>query len=178
MGFVILGLSFQSQSGLTASIVHLFNHGITKGAIFLLLGGVAMATGGTGLAHIQGLGRRMPLTSFGIVLCGLSLIGVPGTAGFVSKWFLILAALEQGQWWLVFLIVASSLLAVAYLWRFVEAAYFREPHAGTSGSRAVPWSMALPAGLLAAATVYFGLDTSFTVGSAARAAAGLLEALR
>jgi multicomponent Na+:H+ antiporter subunit D len=178
MGYVILGLSFQSQSGLTASIVHLFNHGITKGAIFLLLGGVAMATGGTGLAHIQGLGRRMPLTSFGIVLCGLSLIGVPGTAGFVSKWFLILAALEQGQWWLVFLIVASSLLAVAYLWRFVEAAYFREPHAGTSGSRAVPWSMALPAGLLAAATVYFGLDTSFTVGSAARAAAGLLEALR
>ena len=69
----------------------------------------------------------MPLTSAGIVLAGLSLIGVPGTAGFVSKWYLILAALEQGQWWLVFLIVASSLLAVAYVWRFVEAAYFREP---------------------------------------------------
>jgi multicomponent Na+:H+ antiporter subunit D len=45
---------------------------------------------------------------------------VPGTAGFVSKWYLILAALEKGQWWLVFLIVLSSLLAVAYVWRFVE----------------------------------------------------------
>jgi multicomponent Na+:H+ antiporter subunit D len=174
IGTIILGLSFNSASGLTATIVHLFNHGVTKGAIFLLLGGVAMVMGGTSLARIQGLGKRMPLTSFGIVLCGLSLIGVPGTAGFVSKWYLILAALEKGQWWLVFLIVASSLLAVAYVWRFVEAAYFREPRQDVAADAAVPWSMALPAGLLVAATVYFGLDTSFTVGSAAQAAAELL----
>jgi multicomponent Na+:H+ antiporter subunit D len=174
IGTIILGLSFSSASGLTATIVHLFNHGVTKGAIFLLLGGVAMVMGGTSLARVQGLGKRMPLTSLGIVICGLSLIGVPGTAGFVSKWYLILAALEKGQWWLVFLIVASSLLAVAYVWRFVEAAYFREPRQDIAAEAAVPWSMALPAGLLVAATVYFGLDTSFTVGSAAQAAAQLL----
>ncbi|MDP1692493.1 MAG: monovalent cation/H+ antiporter subunit D family protein [Burkholderiaceae bacterium] len=178
IGTIILGLSFDSASGLTATIVHLFNHGVTKGAIFLLLGGVALVMGGTSLARVQGLGKRMPLTSLGIVICGLSLVGVPGTAGFVSKWYLILATLEKGQWWLVFLIVASSLLAVAYVWRFVEAAYFREPRQDTAGSAALPWSMALPAGLLVAATVYFGLDTSFTVGSAAQAAAGLLGGLR
>jgi multicomponent Na+:H+ antiporter subunit D len=178
IGYIILGLSFSSASGLTATIVHLFNHGVTKGAIFLLLGGVAMVMGGTSLARVQGLGRRMPLTSFGIVLAGLSLIGVPGTAGFVSKWYLILAALEKGQWWLVFLIVLSSLLAVAYVWRFVEAAYFREPRQDIAADAAVPWSMALPAAVLVAATVYFGLDTSFTVGSAAQAAAGLLGAPR
>jgi multicomponent Na+:H+ antiporter subunit D len=108
------------------------------------------------------------------VLCGLSLIGVPGTAGFVSKWYLILAALEKGQWWLVFLIVASSLLAVAYVWRFVEAAYLREPREDTRGGPSVPLGMAVPAALLVAATLYFGLDTSFTVGSAAKAAALLL----
>jgi len=174
IGYIILGLSFDSASGLTATIVHLFNHGVTKGGLFLLLGCVAVVMGGTSLARVQGLGKRMPLTSFGIVLCGLSLIGVPGTAGFVSKWYLILAALEKGQWWLVFLIVLSSLLAAAYVWRFVEAAYFREPRQDTAGGAAAPWSMALPAGLLVAATVYFGLDTSFTVGSAAQAAAGLL----
>ncbi|MFZ2650995.1 MAG: monovalent cation/H+ antiporter subunit D family protein [Burkholderiaceae bacterium] len=178
IGSIILGLSFDSASGLTATIVHLFNHGVTKGAIFLLLGGVALVMGGTSLARIQGLARRMPLTSLGIVICGLSLIGVPGTAGFVSKWYLILAALEKGQWWLVFLIVASSLLAVAYVWRFVEAAYFREPRKDSADAAALPWSMALPAGLLVAATVYFGLDTSFTVGSASQAAAALLGGLR
>ncbi len=177
IGYIILGLSFDSTSGLTATIVHLFNHGITKGAIFMLLGCVALVTGGTSLARVQGLGQRMPLTSFGIVICGLSLIGVPGTAGFVSKWYLILAALEKGQWWLVFLIVASSLLAVAYVWRFVEAAYFREP-SGSVAAAVLPWSMGVPAAVLVAATVFFGLHTSFTVGSAAQAAALLMGGLR
>jgi multicomponent Na+:H+ antiporter subunit D len=178
IGYIILGLSFGSTTGLIATTVHLFNHGVTKGAIFMLLGGVTVVMGGTTLARIQGLGRRMPLTSFGIVLCGLSLIGVPGTAGFVSKWYLILAAVEQGQWWLVFLIVASSLLAAAYVWRFVEAAYFRAPREDTGEARAVPWSMGLPTALMVAATIYFGLDTSFTVGSASQAAALLMGGLR
>lgn len=178
IGYIILGLSFDSAAGLTATIVHLFNHGVTKGAVFMLLGGVALVMGGTSLARIQGVGKRMPMTSLGIVICGLSLIGVPGTAGFVSKWYLILAALEKGQWWLVFLIVASSLLAVAYVWRFVEAAYFREPRKDAAEAAALPWSMGVPAGVLVAAAVYFGLDTSFTVGSAAQAAALLLAGLR
>jgi len=116
----------------------------------------------------------MPLTTFGIVLCGLSLIGVPGTAGFVSKWYLILAALEKGQWWLVFLIVLSSLLAVAYVWRFVEVAYFRAPRSDLVQASEASLGLAIPAWILVAATVWFGFDTSITVSSAARAASMLL----
>ncbi len=178
VGYIILGLSIGSQDGLTAAIVHLFNHGVTKGAIFMLLGGVALSMGGVSLARVQGMGKRMPLTSFGLLLCGLSLIGVPGTVGFVSKWYLVLAALEKGQWWLVLLILLSSLLALVYVWRFVEAAYFHEPRADLAAAREAPLSMLLPAGLLVAATLYFGLDTSFTVGSASQAAQALLGALR
>jgi multicomponent Na+:H+ antiporter subunit D len=174
IGYIVLGLSFGSTTGLTATIVHLFNHGVTKAALFLLLGCVALVMGGTTLARIQGLGRRMPLVSFGIVVCGLSLIGVPGTAGFVSKWYLILAAIEKGQWALVFLIVISSMLAVAYVWRFVEVAYLREPRSDIDADARVPPSMALAAIVLVAATIYFGLDTSFTVGSAVQAADALL----
>lgn len=171
IGYIILGVSFGSATGLTATVVHLFNHGVTKGAIFLLLGCVAWVVGGTRLADVAGLGRRLPLVSAGIVVCGLSLIGVPGTAGFVSKWYLILAALEQGQWWLVFLIVLSSLLAVIYVWRFVEAAYFRAPPVADGAPARLPWSMALPAAALVAATLFFGIDSRFTVDSATRAAA-------
>ncbi|MCB1980870.1 MAG: monovalent cation/H+ antiporter subunit D family protein [Rhodoferax sp.] len=174
IGYIVLGISFDSMHGLTATVVHLFNHGVTKGAIFMLLGGVALRMGGTSLARIQGLGRAMPLTSAGIVVCGLSLVGVPGTAGFVSKWYLVLAALEKGQWWLVFLVLASSLLALVYVWRFVEAAYLRPPRKDTADAAETPWSMLLPAALLVAATVYFGLDTRFTVGSASQAAALML----
>jgi multicomponent Na+:H+ antiporter subunit D len=116
----------------------------------------------------------MPWTSFGLVVAGLSLIGVPGTAGFISKWYLILAALEKGQWWLVFLIVGSSLLAVIYVWRFVEAAYFREPRQDLPPAPAVPWGMRIPCVVLVVATVWLGLDTRFSAVPAAEAAAAMM----
>ena len=116
----------------------------------------------------------MPLTSFGIVVGGLGLIGVPGTAGFISKWYLVLAALERGEWWLVFALLLSSLLAVAYVWRFVEVAYFRAPPTDMPSRREAPASLLVPAWLTIAASIYFGLDTSVTVGSAAGAAEMLI----
>jgi len=177
VGYIVLGLSFDSVSGLTAAIAHLINHGVTKGAAFMLLGIVAASIGGTSLARVRGLGRLMPWTSAGIVLAGLSLIGIPGTAGFVTKWYLVLAALEAGQWWLVFLIVASSLLSLMYVWRFVEAAYFREPRRDILPAQ-VPLSMRVPTALLLALVVIFGLDTTFTVDPAVRAAEMLLGGSR
>jgi multicomponent Na+:H+ antiporter subunit D len=126
--------------------------------------------GGATLSRLSGLGRVMPLTSFGIVLGGLSLIGVPGTAGFISKWYLILAALESGQWWLALAIVASSLLALAYVGRFVEVAYFRTPRADLASKGEAPPALLAPALMLVGATVYFGLETSLTLGPAADAA--------
>ncbi len=174
IGYVTLGVSLDTLTGLTGGIVHLFNHALTKGALFLLLGGIALRLGVVRFQDIGGIARVMPLTTFGIVLAGLSLIGVPGTVGFVSKWYLVLAAFETGAWWLAALIVLSSLLAVAYVWRFVEAAYFQEPGAATAKLKEAPLSMLIPAWLMTAACVYFGLDTSLTVGGAAQAAATLL----
>ena len=173
IGYITLGLSFGSATGLAASIVHLFNHAVTKGALFLLVGGAVAVAGGSTLARLAGLGRVMPVTSFAVVVGGLSLIGVPGTAGFISKWTLILAALEKGQWWLALAIVASSLLAVAYVWRFVEVAYFRAPRSDLPARREAPLGMLIPALILAAAIVWFGLETSVSMGSAAAAAATL-----
>ncbi len=174
IGYITLGVSLDSMTGLTGGIVHLFNHALTKGALFMLLGGIALRLGSVRFENIGGIARVMPFTSFGIVLGGLSLIGVPGTVGFVSKWYLVLAAFEVGAWWLAALIVLSSLLAVVYVWRFVEAAYFREPGAAVAKLREAPLSMLATSWLMVAACVYFGLDTSLTVGGAAQAAAELL----
>ena len=185
IGYITLGLSFDSLNGLTASITHIFNHGIAKGAIFLLIGGIVAGmttrpgvTPALTLERLAGFGRQMPLTCFGIVIGGLSLIGVPGTAGFISKWYLVLAAMEKGQWWLVGAILASSLLAVAYVWRFVEVAYFREPPIHHKAVGEAPLRLLLPAALLIAATLWLGFDTSFTVGSALDAAEQLLRTSR
>jgi multicomponent Na+:H+ antiporter subunit D len=175
IGYITLGIGLENQASLTGSITHLLNHGVTKGAIFVLLGGVALRAAGPAVtvAGLAGLARRMPLTAFGLVIAGLSLIGVPGTAGFVSKWYLILGAIERGQWWLVAVIVATSLIAVAYVWRIVEAAYLR-PAEGPSFREAPP-GMLVAALAMAALCVYFGFDTSFSVGGAADAAELLLR---
>jgi len=175
VGYITLGIGLANQAGLTGAVTHLLNHGVTKGAIFLLLGGVALRSGAlpVSVASLAGLGRRMPLTAFGLVVAGLSLIGLPGTAGFVTKWYLIVGALERGAWWVVAAIAASSLIAVAYVWRVVEAAYLREAPAGPR--------LEAPAGMLAAGLamaglcVYFGLFTSVNVSGAAAAAALLLR---
>ena len=173
VGYMMLGISFATTTGLTATVIHLFNHGITKGALFLAVGAYVLRAGSCFCDKLDGIGRQMPWTSFAFVIGGLSLIGVPGTAGFISKWVLIDAALKLGWWPVAILIVASSLLAVIYVWRVVEILYMREPLSRTDIGEA-PLSMLLPTWLLAAACVYFGLDASLTMSAGTKAAESLL----
>ncbi|MGZ8197789.1 MAG: monovalent cation/H+ antiporter subunit D family protein [Burkholderiales bacterium] len=175
VGYITLGIGLASETGLVAGLVHLFNHALTKGALFLLLGCIALRMGAVRFDRIGGIGRVMPITSLGIVIGGLSLIGVPGTAGFVSKWYLVLAALEQGAWWLAALIVASSLLAVAYVWRFVETAYFSRPSPELAALQEAPPGMLALSWLMIAACIYFGFDTGLTLGGARDAADALMR---
>lgn len=180
VGYITLGIGVENQASLTGSIAHLLNHGVTKGAIFLLLGCVALRSGAVSytVESLAGLARRMPLTAFGLVIAGLSLIGIPGTAGFITKWYLIVGALEQGLWWLVAVIVGTSLIAVAYVWRVVETAYLREPAVGAAARGEAPAGMLLPALAMTVLCVYFGFDTSFSVGGASAAAELLLRGMR
>lgn len=176
IGYITLGIGLANVEGLSAAIVHLFNHGLIKGAIFLALGAVALRTSGAvTFDRVAGLGRRMPLAATAITIGGLGLIGVPGTAGFITKWQLVQAALARGQGVLAATIVLSSLISVAYVWRFVEAAWLRAPHADEANAGEAPPSMTWLAMLAALGCVYFGIDTSFTLYSATEAARGLLE---
>ena len=173
VGYMTLGLSLDSVTGLAGGLVHLFNHALTKGGLFLVVACVTWRVGSSQLQDFAGLGRRMPMTLLAFAIGGLSLIGVPGTAGFVSKWYLVTAALEKGWLWLAILILLSSLLAVAYVFRVLEVAWFREPPAGDEGVREPPANMWLPAWILIGATILFGLWTDLT-GDVAETAAAIL----
>lgn len=178
IGYMMLGISFASQTGLTAAVLHLFNHAMMKGSLFLALGALFYRAGGVSVAHFRGLGKTMPWTMMAIVVGGLSLIGVPLTVGFVSKWYLVLAALEQGMWPVAALVLAGSLLAVIYVWKLVEAAYFQKPLREEEGSNEAPLTLLIPVWILVIANIYFGIDTSFTVGAAEAAAAALLNGVQ
>jgi multicomponent Na+:H+ antiporter subunit D len=174
IGYILLGVALLSETGLMAAIIHLFNHGITKAALFMGVGAYVLRSGSSFYIHLQGLGKTMPWTSAATVIGGISLIGVPGTAGFLSKWLLVQAALEQGYWPLAILIVASSLLAVMYVWRLIEILYLSTP----TSERVVketPLSMLLPLWLMAIACIYFGFETDITMGAAKVAAQALLS---
>jgi len=174
IGYMVLGISFASLTGLTAGILHLFNHALMKGALFLALGAVFYQLGTVQLTQLRGLGRRMPWTMAAIVIGGLSLIGVPFTVGFISKWYLVLASLKSGWWPVAVLVLLGSLLAMVYIGRLVETAYFHAPPKDDPGVREAPLSLLLPIWTLVLANLYFGIDTSLTVGVARQAAALLL----
>ncbi|MEM7224633.1 MAG: monovalent cation/H+ antiporter subunit D family protein [Pseudomonadota bacterium] len=177
IGYMILGVSLGTVAGLTAGLVHLFNHAMIKGGLFLALGCIFLRVGAISINNMIGLGRVMPWTMAAFVLGGLSLIGVPLTTGFISKWLLIQASLELGLWIFAVLIVVSSILAIVYVWRIVELAYFRdraEPAEGEPKVTEAPPIMLIPTWLLILANVYFGIDTDLTVGVAQRAAEVLM----
>ena len=162
LGYMMLGVSLGNIPGLMAAIVHIFNHALMKGALFMALGCVAYRLGTVSLGSMKGLGRTMPWTMGALILGGLSLIGVPGTVGFISKWHLILGTLEVGYWPIAILIVGSSLLAVIYIWKIVEVAYLEE---GTNQERALkdaPISMLAPLWVLVILNFYFGIDADLT----------------
>jgi len=179
IGYILLGLSLGTQAGLTASLVHVLNHGLMKGALFMAVACVVYRLGSHKVAAFEGLGRRMPVTAAAFIVSGLSLIGVPLTVGFISKWYLLEASFDAGHAWAAFLIVASSLLAVIYIGRIIELMVLKP--APTEGPLAAdvkeaPLSMLIPMWVLVAANVYFGLRIAFTGGLATEAARALTNA--
>jgi len=176
IGYISLGASLVSKAGLTASVLHIFNHSLAKGALFLSVACLAMGFSSTRLEALAGAGRTMPWTMAAFTIAGLSLIGVPGTAGFISKWYLISAVLNEGALGvgLAAVIVVSSLMAAVYIWKVIEVAYFQLPHDGSTAVREAPIELLAVTGLAALANIYYGLFSDVPVSLSSDAAQLLL----
>jgi len=165
IGYITLGVSIANASGLTGSIVHIFNHAIMKASLFMLVGSIAyqMSKPQIYISDLAGAGRKMPITMFAMTIAGMSLLGVPGTVGFVTKWYLVRGALENGWWWLVGLILISSLMVLVYIGRIIEVAYFKQSPDSDKTMTEPPLSMTIMSVFAVIAAIYFGIDTSFTL---------------
>jgi multicomponent Na+:H+ antiporter subunit D len=183
IGYILLGAGLANSSGVAAAVSHMFAHGIAKATTFLALAFVALRIGTTQLDGVAGSYRRMPWTWACLFVGGLSLIGMPGTAGFVSKWLLITAALDSGPFGplLVVAILLSSLLSVAYVWKIVEAVGFGgrvNDIATPQRSEEAPLPLLLVLLACTGTNIWFGFVTDIPVDLSTRAAEVLMEASR
>lgn len=177
IGYILLAISIGTAAGVAAGLIHMFNHALMKAALFMAIGAVVYNAGGSRLFHIAGFGRKMPWTFGAMVLGGLSLIGVPFTVGFISKWYLVTSAIETHGVWLVVFVLMSSLLAALYVWRLIDVAWFR-PVMHDKPLREAPLSLLIPMWIVVLANLYFAFDTDLTVGIAEGAANALIGGLR
>ncbi len=173
IGYMVVGLSLGNVEGLAGSIVHIFNHAMMKALLFMAVGCVFYRVGSVRLADVAGFARRMPITGAALLVGGFSLIGTPLSIGFVTKWFLLEGALEKGWWPVAAVVILSGLLALVYVWRIVEAAYFRAPAPAVEGIREAPAIMLAPMLILAVVNIFFGVDGTL-IGDLATAAAQAL----
>jgi len=169
LGYMLLGISLATEAGLAAGLIHIFNHAIIKVTLFLSVVTIIFYTKTDSISRLAGLFKTMPLVMLAFFIAGLSLIGVPMTAGFVSKWYLIKASFEAGYWGLVLVIVFSSVLAIIYIWKFVEVAYFKSPEnevVTLDSNQKTPYLLFFALFIFVVANIYFGLDSSLNVDMA------------
>jgi multicomponent Na+:H+ antiporter subunit D len=122
-GLFGVGLALATPSALTGALVVLVGHAIAKGGLFLAVGTVARRYGVRTVAEYAGLAERAPLTTAVVAVLGISLVGLPPTVGFAGKWSLALGAIEVGSWVVAAIVLASTMLSLAYVGRLVERCY-------------------------------------------------------
>ncbi|MDJ0769778.1 MAG: proton-conducting transporter membrane subunit [Ilumatobacter sp.] len=167
VGFIGLGVGLANPVALIGAVLHVVNHAVMKGALFLVAGIMRARLGHSDIGRIDAaVARRLPWTMAAFTVGALSMIGIPPTAGFFSKWYLASGAVDRGLWIMVLVIMASSLLNAVYFFRVLERAYLRrdddEPVDAVVRHEARP-AMLVPALVLAAGILVLGVFNAVLV---------------
>lgn len=126
IGYIGLGIGLATPYGLIGALLHVMNHAIMKGLLFLVAANFRRKLGHSDLDRLDNQTRRkLPWTSAAFAVAALSMVGVPPTVGFFSKWYLVLGTIHTGQWIFLAVILASSLLNAVYFFRVLERIYMK-----------------------------------------------------
>ncbi len=127
LSYIVLGAALLSPKGVTGGMLHIAMHAFGKITLFFVAGAVFVATGRKYISQMVGIGYRMPVTMGAFLIGALSIIGLPPTGGFISKWYLVLGTLEGDQMVMLFVLLTSSLLNAAYFMPIFYKAFFCSP---------------------------------------------------
>ncbi|MDQ7782519.1 MAG: monovalent cation/H+ antiporter subunit D family protein [Desulfomonilaceae bacterium] len=176
VGYMVGGFWLGNSAGFTGAVLHILNDALMTLCLFLAVGNIVHVKGNSRMESLPGLFRTMPWTMAALVVGALSIIGVPPTCGFFSKWYLLLGALEAGHYGFLAALLFSSLVSVVLFFRIFEVGYF-EPLGGSHGSahgddehvvREAPLGMLVPLWITALGLILVGLYTGEIVGRVIR----------
>lgn len=157
LSYIILGASLLTPFAATAAIVHIANQAFPKITMFFVAGAIQRKTGKTKIHELAGIGHTMPWTMAAFTVAALSFIAVPLFAGFITKWYLSLGALQADAWWFVLVLLVSSLLNATYWLPVIHLAYFKVPDDGSTEVRRAPALMLVPIMICAVYVVLLGV---------------------
>ncbi|WP_027367687.1 monovalent cation/H+ antiporter subunit D family protein [Desulfocurvibacter africanus] len=127
LSYIVLGAGLLNAAGMTGGLLHIAMHAFGKITLFFCAGAIFVATGEKYISKMSGIGRRMPLTMLAFFIGSLSIIGIPPTGGFLSKWNLLTGCMDGQHWVLAGVLIFSSLLNAAYFLPIVYRAFFCPP---------------------------------------------------
>jgi multicomponent Na+:H+ antiporter subunit D len=160
LSYVLLGVAVLAPISAIGAALHLAAHALGKITLFFAAGSIHTAAHLTEVSQFDGIGRRMPWTMGAFAIGALAMIGVPPTAGFLGKWFILMGAMQTANWVAVAVIILSTLLNAAYFLPIVFRAFFRAPadqgHEHKSGE--APWPIVAALTVTAAGTVLMFLS--------------------
>lgn len=157
LGYMVLAVAAGGALGYAGGLLHLINHVFFKDLLFLICGAVMFATHKDSLDDLGGIGRKMPFTLCMFAIAGLSLVGVPPTSGFSSKWLIYHALMRADQPFLALLSLVGSVITLAYIAKFMHAAFLGQPGAHLDEVKEAPLVMRVPMGILAVGCVITGI---------------------
>lgn len=163
VGYVVFALSLGTSLGLSAALLHLFTHALAKAALFLGVVNIERKRGLTSLIIFPLISREMPITAVCITIAGLSLLGVPLTAGFLSKWLLLKSALDTSHWVFFGLLLVSTLATAVYMWKLLEPIWFGKGKPAKYVFPESPLWCLIPLCIVTFACLYFGLFSTTLV---------------
>jgi len=172
VGYIALGVGLANRNGLTGAILHILNDSIMMLALFLIVAAIMYRSGNREIPSLRYMHRRMPFTMATLVIAGLSVIGIPPTCGFFSKWYLVLGAIDANQWVFVAVLLLSSLINVILFFRIIENVYLEpreeEAHEGVEEAVAIeeaPLSLLLPILIAGAGILLLGILSGEIISS-------------
>jgi multicomponent Na+:H+ antiporter subunit D len=124
VGYIVLGISVVNRMGMTGAILHILNDAFMMACLFFIAGAIMYKIDTGDISRFRHLNRKMPFTMAAFTIAALSVIGIPPTCGFFSKWYLILGAIDAQQWVFAAALVLSSLLSAVVFFRVIENVYF------------------------------------------------------